>query len=142
MGTSYDTDYAAWAFEQVALLRAGRLNDIDIANIAEEIEGVAKAEYRSLSSCMRVLIEHLLKWHFQPARRGESWRTTIFDQRQEIGELLEDSPSLKRMFDDKDWLGRVWRCAQRRAQHRTRIDMPAHWLWTVQQVLDRDFRPD
>lgn len=142
MGTSYELDYAAWAFDQVALLRAGRLNDIDIAHIAEEIEDVGKAQYHSLSSRMRVLIEHLLKWHFQPERRGASWRNTIFDQREEIEELLEASPSLRRIFDDEEWLGRVWRRAQRRAQRLTGIVMPGHWLWTVQQVLDENFLPD
>ena len=142
MGTSYDMDYAAWAIEQVALLRAGRLNDVDIANIAEEIEGMVKAEYRSLSSRMRVLIEHLLKWRFQPARRGDSWYTTIDEQRHEIEDILKDSPSLRRKFGDEEWLSRIWQRAQRSAQRRTGIDMPAHWIWTVQQVLDFDFLPD
>lgn len=142
MGTSYDADYAAWAFEQVALLRAGRLNDVDIAHVAEEIEDVGKAEYRELRSRMAVLIEHLLKWRFQPGRRGGSWRSTIGNQRREIEILLKDSPSLKRLFDDEEWLSSVWRHGQRNAQQRTGIDMPAHCLWTVQQVLDDEFLPD
>jgi hypothetical protein len=142
MGTSYDMDYAAWAFEQVALLRAGRLEDVDIAHIAEEIEDVGTAQYHSLNSRMRVLIEHLLKWRSQPGRRGDSWRTTIDNQREEIAALLEESPSLSRRLDDEEWLSRVWKRAQRGAQRQTGIDMPAHWIWTVQQVLDVDFLPD
>ena len=35
---AYDTDFYAWANEQAALLRSGRLAEADIANIAEEIE--------------------------------------------------------------------------------------------------------
>ena len=77
MAISYESDYAAWAFEQVTLLRAGRLNEIDVAHIAEEIEDVGRAEYRMLRSRMAVLVEHMLKWRFLPASQGGNWRRTI-----------------------------------------------------------------
>ena len=35
----YEQDFYAWANEQAALLRAGRLSEADIEHIAEEIEG-------------------------------------------------------------------------------------------------------
>jgi hypothetical protein len=35
------------------------------------------------------------KWQYQPVRRGNSWRLTIQNQRDDIQDLLEDSPSLK-----------------------------------------------
>jgi hypothetical protein len=38
MNTAYDEDVAAWAQEQVALLRAGQWALLDIDHIAEEIE--------------------------------------------------------------------------------------------------------
>ena len=34
----YDTDFYSWTREQAALLRAGRFQAIDVANIVEEIE--------------------------------------------------------------------------------------------------------
>ena len=40
----YDRDFYAWANEQAALLRAGRLADADIENIAEEIETMGRSE--------------------------------------------------------------------------------------------------
>jgi hypothetical protein len=42
MSETYDRDFYAWANEQAALLRAGRLSDADIAHIAEEIESMGK----------------------------------------------------------------------------------------------------
>lgn len=60
MGTPYEIDIIAWANEQAALLRAGKLSDIDIAQIAEEIEDVGKSERRELASRMAVLLAHLL----------------------------------------------------------------------------------
>lgn len=33
----YDTDYYAWTQEQIQLLKVGKLNQLDIANLIEEI---------------------------------------------------------------------------------------------------------
>jgi hypothetical protein len=40
----YDRDFYAWANEQATLLRAGKLNEADIENIAEEIESMGRSE--------------------------------------------------------------------------------------------------
>jgi hypothetical protein len=42
--TLYDSDFYAWANEQAALLRAGRLSEADVENIAEEIESMGRSE--------------------------------------------------------------------------------------------------
>jgi hypothetical protein len=84
----YDRDIIAWANEQARLLRAGHLDRIDIEHIAEEIEDVGKSEQRELASRMAVLLAHLLKWQFQPQRRGRSWQRTIRDQRNGIARRL------------------------------------------------------
>ncbi len=44
----YDAHFYAWANEQAALLRAGRLAEADIENIAEEIESMGRSEKREL----------------------------------------------------------------------------------------------
>ena len=71
----YEDDLAAWAENNAALLRQGRLAEIDIDNIAEELEDLGKSERRALASHLRDLILHLLKWEFQPSRRCPSWQT-------------------------------------------------------------------
>ena len=91
----YQQDYYAWANQTAHLLREGRFGEIDALQIAEELESMGKRERRELVSRLSVLIAHLLKWQFQPARRSRSWRNTILTQREEIEALLEDSPSLR-----------------------------------------------
>ncbi|CAH0447796.1 hypothetical protein LMG10661_03869 [Ralstonia syzygii subsp. syzygii] len=56
MGTSYEVDVVAWAREQAALLRSGKLSDIGHSAIAEEIEDVGKSEQRELASRMAVVV--------------------------------------------------------------------------------------
>ncbi|MCT6678023.1 DUF29 domain-containing protein, partial [Staphylococcus aureus] len=75
--TLYEQDFYAWANEQAGLLRAGKLAQADIEHIAEEIESMGKTEKRELVSRLAVLLLHLLKWQFQPGRRGTSWQATI-----------------------------------------------------------------
>ena len=70
--TLYDRDFYAWANEQAALLRAGRLSEADIENIAEEIESMGRSEKRDLVSRLTVVLLHLLKWQFQPSHRSNS----------------------------------------------------------------------
>ena len=77
------------------LLREGKLSEVDIENIAEEIESMGKRGRRELINRFAILIAHLLKWEYQPARRSKSWECTIKEQRFELIDLLEESPSLK-----------------------------------------------
>ncbi len=37
MGGVYNTDFHAWTQEQAALLKSGRLSDVDMENLIEEV---------------------------------------------------------------------------------------------------------
>ena len=86
--SNYDSDFYAWANEQAALLRAGRLGQADIEHIAQEIESMGRTEKRELVSRLRVLLRHLLNWRFQPTGRGSSWKASIRVQRLDLAEHL------------------------------------------------------
>ena len=92
----YERDFYAWLEDQAAKLRVRSHNDIDWENLAEEVESVGRSQKRELRSRLERLIQHLLKWQFQPGRRSESWRSTISEQRTFIAGFLKDSPSLKK----------------------------------------------
>lgn len=91
--TLYDQDFYAWANQQAALLRAGRLSEADIENIAEEIESMGRGEKRELVNRLTVLLLHLLKWQFQPSHRGNSWRLSIVQTKRETGFPRSTFPS-------------------------------------------------
>ena len=97
--TLHDRDVHAWAGEQAALVRAGRLAEADIAHIAEEIESMGRSERRALISRLNVPLVHLLKWRFQPTGRGNSWRLTIAEQRGEVADHLDENPSPRAQLD-------------------------------------------
>jgi ribosomal protein L29 len=145
MGTRYEQDVVAWANEQAALLRAGKLTAIDVHHIAEEIEDVGKSEQRELASRMSVLLAHLLKWKFQPSRRSKSWQFTIRTQRKDVAYVLGEAPSLGGKFNDTMWLDIVWSKARSLASNETGLDLdvfPEGLPWTVDEVLSQEFHPD
>jgi len=91
----YDQDFFAWSRQQTDLLRAGDLARADIEHIAEEIESLGRTEKRGLISRLTVLLFHLLKWRYQPEKRGATWEASIRVQRNRLADHLEDNPSLK-----------------------------------------------
>ena len=140
--TLYDRDFYAWANEQAALLRAGKLAAADIAHIAEEIESMGKTEKRELVSRLAVLLMHLLKWQYQPLLQGASWRTTIRNQRFDIDDHLADNPSLTTQIPEI--MMRAYRQALGKASLETGLPettFPATCPWTFDRVMDDAFWP-
>ena len=101
MSDLYDENFILWTEQQATLLRrradGDLVNDaeLDWRNLAEEIEAVGGNTRRELRNRLTRLLQHLLKWQYQPELRSRSWRATIRTQRQEIEDLLADNPSLR-----------------------------------------------
>jgi hypothetical protein len=112
MAETYEQDFYAWAIHNAELLRQGRLSEIDVEHIAEELECMGRSERRELMSRLAVLLAHLLKWVYQPHRRSRSWRAAIEGQREDLKVLLEESPSLKPELEQK--LNEAYRRAKRK----------------------------
>ena len=143
--TGYDQDVVLWANEQAALLRAGRFAELDIANIAEEIEDVGKAEQRELASHMAVLLMHLLKWAFQSEKRTRSWLLTIGNQRHRVHRRLRRTPSLKALLADPEWQEDMWIDATQDASKETGLPLelfPRTCPWSLSDVLAEGWLPE
>ena len=98
--TLYKTDFNLWLDETANLLREGKLNQLDIENLLEEIEGMSRSEKDAkISNLIRVL-QHLLKWHYQSEKRSASWSYTIYEHSRRLNKAFKNSPSLKRYFTE------------------------------------------
>jgi uncharacterized protein DUF29 len=140
--TPYEADYAQWCAEQGALLREGRLSDLDRENLAEEIESLGRSDKREIESRLGTLLLHLLKWQFQAERRKTGWLLTIREQRHQIKKLINESPSLK-TYPSKQ-LASEFEFARLRAANETGLpekDFPADCPYPISDVLNRDFFP-
>jgi hypothetical protein len=90
----YERDFCLWLERQAELLRAGRLSELDVANVLEEIESMGRKDKKAIQSNLVVVLAHLLNYQFQPKRRSNSWRGSILEHRRRIGYDLTESPSL------------------------------------------------
>lgn len=93
--TRYQDDLFTWVAEQVALLRTGRLDEIDALNVAEELSDVGNEQYEKLESAIAVLAQHLLKWDHLPKLRSRSWELSVREHRRRIEKVLRKNPGLK-----------------------------------------------
>jgi Domain of unknown function DUF29 len=146
MSDLYGEDFVLWTERQATLLRrraAGELiNDaeLDWLNLAEEIEAVGGNTRRELRHRLARLLQHLLKWHYQPEQRSRSWRATIRTQRQEIEDLLADNPSLRVRLPE--FFSAAYPRARVDALEETGLlDLPETSPFSIDQAL-RDASPD
>ncbi|MCI4624392.1 MAG: DUF29 domain-containing protein [Candidatus Magnetoovum sp. WYHC-5] len=139
----YETDFYQWALHNAELLRQGKLNEIDIENIVEEIEDLGRNNKRELASRLFVLITHLLKWQYQSDKRSNSWKATLNTQRFEINRLLQSSPSLK--YNVEAVIEEEFINARKQFEDETGISkdiLPNTCPYTFDQLRDDNFRPE
>jgi hypothetical protein len=109
----YHRDILAWSIAQAERLRrvaAGeRVNDLDWANVIEEVESVGRSETQAVLSLLRQALVHALKLVAWPDHRAaRKWRN-------EIGDFLDEArdrfaPSMAQQID----LAEVFRRARTR----------------------------
>lgn len=141
--TRHADDIYTWVQEQVALLRAGRVDALDLANIAEELSDVGLSEYYRLQSAVEIVLVHMLKWDRQPERRSRSWSTGIAEHRERIGIVLRKSPGLKSsLAEAQENAFRLARLRAAREMRRPVEGLPAECPYTWDDILNRPFDID
>jgi len=147
----YEQDFHQWIEHHITLLRAGRLNEIDVEHLIEELEGMAGRDRNELLSRLKILIAYLLKWQFQLQQLtekwkefdGRSWQRSIIEQRSEIADQLENIPSLKNHLNELVAL--AYPKAVKLSVKETQLPLstfPRDCPYTVEQLLNDDFYPE
>jgi len=146
----YESDYSAWANRNIELLRSRRFADVDLEHIIEELEGMSKSDRNELVSHLVILLAHLLKWQLQldqlkmqlPGFVGQSWRSTIIEQRVQMERQLEDQPSLRSYLPAA--VVKAYPYAVKLARRETGLPgsrFPVDCPFSLPQILDPEFFP-
>ncbi|MEI7610765.1 MAG: DUF29 domain-containing protein, partial [Rhodospirillaceae bacterium] len=138
----HKTDYWDWSREQAALLKAGRLSEIDADLLAEEIEEMGnEIRAASFSFIIRIL-EHLLKLRYSTQDRYvRHWRAEVSNFRDELDERL--TKSIENQIDLADLYRRAARRVGYKMTEKGFADrVPAACPWTLDQVRDEDYWPE
>ncbi len=135
----YDQDFNLWIKQTVDLLKSQRFDELDIENLIDELESMSKRDQREILSRLTVLLIHRLKRKYQPDRQTRSWDITIWNNRQEIEQIVEDSPSLRSY--PAAVLDKAYTAARRGAVKETGLPLstfPERCPFTIEQTLDEE----
>ena len=139
----YDSDFYQWSQQQCHFLKSGQWNELDIANLAEEIEDIGKSLKRELEGRLKGLLVHLMKWKYQPELRGNSWLYSIEEQREQIEEHPEENQSLRHPLPGSS--ERAFRYAltvTAKETGYTKSFFSKYCLWSLEQVINPKFYPE
>jgi hypothetical protein len=138
----YERDFYLWVEEQARLIKEGRLQQLDIVNLIDEIEALGIQEKKAVKSTLVVVLKHLLKYEYQPRRRSRSWLSSIAEHRRRLRDDLTTSPSLRpyarQQFEE------CYQDGRRQALIETGLAeeaVPRTPIYTLEQTLDSDFLP-
>ena len=141
--TGYDQDFQLWLEQQTDLLRQRRFDELDLDNLIEEIDAIARRDKREVESRLIVLLIHLLKYRYQAQKQSRSWLGTMDEQRLELELVFRDSPSLRAYAASV--LASSYAKARKRAVKETRLSIerfPTTCPYSLSQILDEDFFPE
>ena len=133
----YDDDFYLWTKQQTEALKAGRLNELDLVNLADEVESLGIRERRDLRQAFGVMLLHLLKREYGP--EGHGYEPT-YKERILIQATLESSPSLLEQIPER--VTAAYETARRLAISETELPpqaFPEICPWTPEQLLDEAF---
>jgi hypothetical protein len=142
MHPKYDEDFYGWTTINAKLMREGRMSELDIENLIEEIENMGRSTLDQLVNRLSVLIAHLLKCQFQPTMKGHSWVYTIREQRSRTTDILMDNPSLNNRLDGI--LKKSYQYAVYQAAKDTGLEskvFPKICPYNFEQIMDESFYP-
>jgi hypothetical protein len=135
----YDQDFYVWTEQQTELLRQRRFEELDLANLIEEVEGLGDTKKSAVLSNASVIIEHLLKLQLSPAQDPRrSWAESIVEHRTRLG--LELTPRLRQILAAE--LPRVYALTRSATDRKLRLygedaaadGLPATCPYTVDQI--------
>jgi len=145
---SREVDFSGWLGAQAEALRSRSVSAVDWDGIAEELEAMAKRDERDLIGHLKNLFVHLLKWGWQPRKRSSSWENSIDESREQIADLLADSPSLKTESRMQQFIETAYERARRRAGKEMKLKkkgwkglFPTTRPWSFDDFMTEDFLP-
>jgi hypothetical protein len=104
----YEQDFQLWIEHTVSQLKNRNFENLDLENLIEEVEALGRSERKEFLNRLIVLLEHLIKrTYVKLPENYYGWELTIREQRRRLRIALEDTPSLKTIWETS--FHRAWR---------------------------------
>lgn len=138
-----EIDFLAWTHQQSVFLRQGRFGEIDVEQLADELEDLGTEQKLALQSMFRRILMHLLKLQLSPAPQPRlKWIEEVIEYRDQAQARIDATPSLK--HHALDLFAKAWLQARRSAQisfeiHNESVRLLDTFPYSMEQVLDPDY---
>ena len=138
----YNQDYYQWIQETVKILEQRNFQELDLDNLIEEIQDLARNEKQIVETNLIVVLKLLLKWQYQPKQRSGEIKASIRRHRYQIRDDLKVSPSLK------TYLSEIWLESYQEARLQAADEtesaiatFPEQCPYTIENILNTDYLP-
>ena len=138
----YEIDDNLWLEETVKLLKEKKFTELDLDNLIEELESLAKRDKLAMASLLQQVIIHLLLldyWDSEYERNYRHWQDEIYSFRYQLNDRL--TTNLTQYL--KENLAKIYQRAFKRVNNKTgdNLDLPQRCPYTLEQLLDEDWFP-
>jgi hypothetical protein len=143
MASQHDLDFYLWTQATVQALRSGHFSQLELDCLIEEVEDMGNSQKDALESNLIRLLQHLLKWKYQPQKRSNSWKASITEHSLRLNKAFKKSPSLRRYFDET--LEECYEDARLIASRETDLDLsvfPQECPFEPESILDPQYLPE
>ena len=135
----YESDVLMWSKQQAALIRAGRFDEVDWKNVAEEIESVGRAAERELARRLADLVALLLELDYSE-KTDKTLPGRIELAKKTASRIVLRTPSFSEMLESEDWQEAIWSDGMLLASQRAGIEMnifPDKIIWNLKELLSK-----
>ncbi|PSF37436.1 DUF29 domain-containing protein [Aphanothece hegewaldii CCALA 016] len=139
--TLYEIDDHLWLEETIKLLKANRLDELDIENLIEELEYLSKKDRNKAVSLLEQVIRHLLLlqyWSEEYQNSSAHWKAEIVSCRTQLRRHL--TINLRQHLEQE--LNVIYQDALRYVIQKTRLNtFPTTCPYTLEQLLNENWQP-
>lgn len=105
----YEIDDSLWLEETIKLLKEKNFNELDLENLIEELESLARRDKLAMSSLLEQIIRHLLLleyWDSEYERSYRHWQSEVVSFRNQINKRITTnlynylSENMTEIYDD------------------------------------------
>ena len=137
----YEIDDHLWLEETIKLLKANRLNELDVENLIEELESLGRKDKNKAESLLEQIMRHLLLlqyWLEESEYNAAHWEAEIDSFRTQLRRHL--TTNLFQHLEEE--FNHIYQDALRYVTKKTRLkSLPQTCPYTLEQLLDVNWLP-
>ena len=138
----YEIDFNQWLEETIDRLQANRFNELDLANLIEELEALGRSDKNAVESLLEQVIRHLLLleyWSKEFEYNKFHWQAEITGFRNQLKRQLTSNlrnhliKELSSLYQDA--------LAYVRQKTGLEVEFPTECPYTIEELLDINWFP-